>query len=100
MVTTEDENEAFRIVRAIMTRCVPPERVVMRDSKTYCSILLDDNNRKPICRLWFNAKQRYLGIFDAEKNETKVPIETLADIYKQADGLMATVARYDGCKGG
>ena len=33
IVTTEEELEGFRIVRAITTRVVPPERVVYRDTK-------------------------------------------------------------------
>ncbi|MFA7330205.1 MAG: type I restriction endonuclease [Candidatus Delongbacteria bacterium] len=94
-VTTEAEAEGYRIVRAIVCRNVAPERVVMRDSQTYCGILLDDNNRKPICRLRFNAKQKYLGVFGADKQETKIPILELTEIYKHADELLATVASYD-----
>ena len=59
-------------------------------------ILLDDNNRKPICRLWFNAKQKYVGIIDEEKNETREPIDDPSDIYRYADALLATVHRYEG----
>lgn len=50
IVTTEEELEGFRIVRAIIARVVVPDRVIYRDTKTYMGILLDDNNRKPICR--------------------------------------------------
>ena len=35
------------------------------------SVLIDNNNRKPICRFHFNGRQKYLGTFDAEKNETR-----------------------------
>ncbi len=94
-VTTEEETEGYRIVRAIVCRSVAPERVVMRDSQTYCGIMLDDNNRKPICRLRFNAKQKYLGVFGSDKQETKIPILELTEIYKHADELLATVASYD-----
>jgi len=92
---TEDEFHGFYIVQAILTQVIDPTRVTMRDQKTHCSVLLDNTNRKPICRLWFNAAQKYVSLFDAEKNETKVPIEGLADIYKLANQLKDTVARYD-----
>jgi len=59
-------------------------------------ILLDDNNRKPICRLHFNRKQKYLGVFDEHKKERQEPIESLNDIYNFADALKATAQRYDG----
>ena len=56
---------------------------------------MDDNNRKPICRLRFNAtKQKYLGLFDADKNEEKIPIDSVADIYKYSDRLRATAVGY------
>lgn len=94
IVTTEDEVEGYRIVKSIMREVVDVSRVAMRDTKSYCGILFDDNNRKPICRLRFNSSQYYLGLFDAEKNEDKVPIDSLDDIYKYADRLKATAGFY------
>lgn len=95
IVTTEEELEGFRIVRAIICKTIEPERVYHRDTKSYMGILLDDNNRKPICRLWFNTRQKYLGLFDETKKETRQPIEILSDIYKFADDLNATVIKYE-----
>jgi predicted type IV restriction endonuclease len=95
VTTTEEEVHGFYIVQAILTQVIDPARVIIRDQKTHCSILLDNTNRKPICRLWFNSPQKRVGLFDAEKKETKVPIDSLADIYKLADHLKAAVARYD-----
>lgn len=66
-------------------------RLAMRDTKSYCGILLDDNNRKPVCRLRFNRSQKYLGLIDGEKNEERVPISSLDELYQHADRLKATV---------
>ncbi len=83
--TTLEELEGYQIVKAIACSEVKPQRVVHRDSKSYFAILLDDNNRKPIARLHFNSKsKKYLGLFDADKNETKHPIESLDGIYQFA----------------
>lgn len=92
--TTLEEIEGFQIVRAIVCSEVAPSRIAQRDNKTYFGVLLDDNNRKPIARLWFNTSQKYLGVFDADKNETRHPIETLDEIYRFADDLRATVQSY------
>jgi hypothetical protein len=92
--TTLDELEGFAIVRAIVVSDVAYERVVDRDAKSYFAILLDDNNRKPICRLHFNRAQKYLGLFDADKKETRVPLGAASDIYLHADALRETVRRY------
>ena len=93
--TTEEEIEGFHIVKAIARQVVAPERVVHRDTKSYMGILLDDNNRKPICRLRFNWSQKYLGLFDAAKDETKHEIASLDDIYRFAEQIKATARRYD-----
>lgn len=94
IVTTEEELEGYRVVRAIVCGEVAPARVVARDNKSYFSVLLDDNNRKPIARLWFNRTKKYLGIFDEAKTETRVPIDRIEDIYQHAEHLRRTVARY------
>lgn len=94
IVTTEEELEGWNIVRAICAKSVAPSRVVHRDTKSYMGILLDDNNRKPICRLWFNSKQKYLGVFDEKKEETRIPIESVVDIYQHADKILELLVTY------
>ncbi|MBA3019863.1 type I restriction enzyme HsdR N-terminal domain-containing protein [Propionicimonas sp.] len=93
--TTLDEVEGYNIVRAIVVSEVDYLRVVARDTKSYCGILLDDNNRKPICRLHFNRGQKYLGLFDSDKQETRVPIDRVEDIYRHADHLRLTAKGYE-----
>lgn len=95
VVTTDEEREGFMIVRAIGARLAPVERITMRDAKSYCAILMDDNNRRPICRLYFNsATTKNLGIFDPEKNETKIRIDSPADIYRNAEAIEAVIRAY------
>ena len=95
IVTTPDELQAFMIVRAIGSRIAPVGRITMRDAKSWCSIFMDDNNRKPICRLYFNGKNsKFIGIFGPDKSETKVPIEDLSEIFKHSDSLEACMKAY------
>ena len=94
IVTTEVEVDGYNIVRSILRETVDVKRIDMRDAKTYCSVLLDDNNRKPICRLRFNSATLYLGLF-TEKTEEKIALESVEEIYKYADRLKATVAEYE-----
>jgi hypothetical protein len=96
IVTTEEEIEGFYVVKAIVREVIDVKRVFMRDTISHCGILLDDTNRKPICRLWFNSPQeKVLGIFDENKQETKHPIVDVNEIYKFADELKKTVLHYD-----
>jgi hypothetical protein len=94
ILTTLEELEGYHIVRALVRSVVDAKRIVQRDTQSYFGILLDDNNRKPICRLHFNRSQKYLGIFDEEKNETRHAISSIDDIYEYADQLKKTVAYY------
>lgn len=97
IATSAEEVEGFHTVRAILRDVVPTKRVFMRDAQSYCAILLDDNNRKPICRLRFNNTQKLrLGVFNAQKDEEQVALESVDDIYKFADQIKATVTAYLG----
>ena len=96
IVTTEEELEGYNIVRAIAAKVVSPVRIAHRDTKSYMGILLDDNNRKPICRLWFNTKQKYLGIIGDSREETRYPIDSVVDIYQHADKILDVLARHEG----
>ncbi|MCK1783777.1 type I restriction enzyme HsdR N-terminal domain-containing protein [Pseudomonas sp. TNT11] len=95
ILTTLEELEGYHIVRALVRSVVDAKRIVQRDTQSYFGILLDDNNRKPICRLHFNRSQKYLGIFDEEKNETRHAISSIDEIYEYADQLKKTVGYYD-----
>jgi hypothetical protein len=93
--TTLEELEGYQIVKAIACSEVKPQRVTHRDAKSYFAVLLDDNNRKPIARLHFNGKkQKYLGVFDADKIETRHAINSLDEIYLHADTIRAVIASH------
>ncbi|MDN6412012.1 MAG: type I restriction enzyme HsdR N-terminal domain-containing protein [Yaniella sp.] len=93
--TTLEELEGYQIVKAIACSEVKPERVAQRDAKSYFAILLDNNNRKPIARLRFNSKkQKFVGLFDENKVETRLPIDGLESIYNHAETIRETVRRH------
>ncbi len=92
--TTLEELEGFHIVKSIVRTVVSPSRIAHRDTQSYFGVLLDDNNRKPICRLHFNRTQKYIGMFNANKEETRHAVDTLDDIYGFAEALKETVSFY------
>lgn len=94
LVTTETEIEAYHMVKAILRETVDPKRVVMRDAKSYCSVLLDDNNRKPICRFRFGDAKKVLVLFDEQRNEMPVQIGDLHEIYQFAEKLKLIPSYY------
>lgn len=87
IATTPEELDGYNIVRAILCSEVKAERITHRDVRTYFAVMLD--NKKTIARLYFNRTQKYLGLFDDQKIETRVPIESPEEIYDHADALRA-----------
>lgn len=94
IVTTQEEVDAYNIVRAILAGVVDPIRIHMRDAKSYCAILLDNNNRKPVCRLHFNSKSIWrIGLF-IEGKEQKHDITALTEIFSHREALIKTATDY------
>ena len=70
------------------------EKVEMRDAKSYCAILFDDNNRKPICRLFFNNEEnKAIVLFDGAQEE-KIFITAVEDLFSFRSRILATVQKY------
>ncbi|MFC0581435.1 hypothetical protein [Micrococcoides hystricis] len=89
--TTDEEVQGFMIIQAIASKLTDPLRVHMRDAKSYCAILFDDNNRKAICRLRFNNLDRLrLGVF-VDGAEIVHDIDAVEGIYAFADEIEARV---------
>lgn len=94
IVTTQEELDAFYMIRAICSEVTPASNIHIRDQKSYCGILFENNNRKPIVRLHFNGKKLHIGIFDETKAENRIPIESLEEIFSHKDKILETVTRY------
>jgi hypothetical protein len=96
VVTTEEELNGFYIVKSILRAKLASVRLNYRDSQSYMSIILDDNNRKPICRLWLNGQsKKFIGLFDKDKKETKHELTTLDDIFNYSVQLLETISFYE-----
>lgn len=92
--TTAEEMEAFYIIRAILCVKVNVSRIVNRDQQSYFGVLLDDNNRKPLCRLHFNSRKKYVSFFDTGKEE-KIEIQNNNELYENASRLIKTIEIYE-----
>ena len=95
IVTTEEELEAFQIVKAILREKIPAERIAHRDTQSYFGVLLDDNNRKPVCRFHFGTSRKQIELFHNGKDAgERMLLESLEDIYKHRDSLHQTLENY------
>ena len=95
VVTTEEELEGFMIVKTILRQKISATRITHRDAQSYFAILLDDNNRKTICRLYLNGSKKFFVTLDDQKKEVKNEINSLDDIFKHSETLLKIVDNYD-----
>ncbi|MDA3616370.1 type I restriction endonuclease [Polluticaenibacter yanchengensis] len=96
LITTEEEMEGAQIIKAILREILPATRISFRDTQSYFGILLDNNNRKPICRLHFNSSNKYVELFNNGKdNGEKKLIGSLDDIYSFKMELQSTIKNYE-----
>lgn len=93
--TTEEELEAYCIIKSVLRNEISVDRITIRDVQSYCSILLDDNNRKPLCRLYFNTTKKYISTFDENKKETKIEIQGLNSIFQYAKYFEQSIRCYE-----
>jgi hypothetical protein len=95
-ITTEEEIEGSQIIKAILRENLSATRIAFRDTQSYFGILLDDNNRKPICRLHFNSANKYVELFhNGKDNGEKRAINSLEDIYDFKKELLETIKIYE-----
>ena len=87
VVTTMEEIEGYHIVKFVLRDMVDPKRIVMRDQKSFCTVILDDNRNKNICRLWFNSANKQVGIIDPSGQRVRRPINTIDDIFGLSEHL-------------
>lgn len=92
---TELEQEAFYIVKSILRTKVDGSRIFHRDTVRYLNILLDDSNRKTICRLYLNTSKKYLALFDEKNKENRIEISSIDSIYDYSDQLIDSLMRFE-----
>lgn len=93
--TTEEELEAFMIVKAILRQQVDVSRISYKDAQSYFSIVLDGSTRKTICRLYLNGNKKYIVTFDENRKEVKNEITSLDDIFSYSNILLNAVDTYE-----
>lgn len=94
IITTDEEIEAFYIIRGILAGTIPVEDIAHRDTESYFGILYKDNNRKPICRLNLDTRNKQLLIPDENKKFERIYIKSLNEIYNYKSKLIESAKRY------
>lgn len=94
IITTDDEKEAFFIVKSILRAKINCERIIERDLQGFFAVIIDDSIRQTVCRFYFSNTKKVLSIIDEAKKETKFELEKLDDIFNYSQQLLLASERY------
>jgi hypothetical protein len=94
IVLTEEELESLYIVKSILRPYVEVGRITYKDTVYYFNIILDGSIKKVICRMYLNGTNKYIGLFDEAKKETKHPISNINGIYDHSDAIVKTLSYF------
>ena len=90
IITTQDELDAFYIIRAILSEFVPINDIIYKDTERYFGIFYK-NLRQTLCRLYMNAKNKSLMIPDKDKVYAKYELGAVSDIFKYKEQLISSL---------
>jgi hypothetical protein len=93
--TTLEEVEAYTIIKTLLSYTISPDRISYRDAQSYMAIILDNNNRKTICRLYFNSNNKFIAILDKDKKETRHKIINNNDIFDIKEDLIRCISELE-----
>lgn len=89
IITTQEEIEAFYIVRSILRPHISCERITYRDFQNWFSILVDDTQRRIICKLYLsNPENKRISFYGDDNKEVKHQIQSLDDIYNFSEQVI------------
>lgn len=88
VVTTQEELDAYNIIRSILRKSIDAARITYKDYKTYFVVNLDNSEWYWICRISIGARKKRIGIpVDKYKSCDWIQIDSIDDIFKYADKL-------------
>lgn len=89
---SEEEQEAYYIVRAILAEKIDSSRITYRDTINYLNIVCDDSRKKWICNLFLKSSNRMIAFNDGI--DEKIKIEKLQDLYSFRGKLLEVAEKF------
>lgn len=94
IVTTEEELEAYFIIKNILSDTVDHHDITYKDTESYINILYKGNTRKWICRLKLTDSQKTLIVPDENKKDVKYQMQDIYELPQYKDALTEVLSRY------
>ena len=94
VITTEDEIQAFYIVKSILSDIMPLNKITYKDTENYFGILFDNKVTKWICRLKLGDLKKSIIFPEIADMPQRRYIESLDDIYKYKNEIIESASRF------
>lgn len=94
IVTTEEELEAYVIVKMLLKDSVSVEDISCKDTINYFAVLYQGKTTKWICRFILRDSHKLLIIPDENKKENRIPIDSIYAIENYKEQLIEVLTRY------
>jgi hypothetical protein len=98
IITTEEEIQAYGIVKGILCDLLDPERIFYKDTENYFAILYDNKVTKWLCRLYLDGKKKLLVIPPAAvppfDKEARYTLDSVNSLYVCRESLRASAQRF------
>ena len=91
IITTQEEIDAYNIVRSILRKNIDAQRITYKDNKTYFVVNID-NGYWWVCRFYFGSRKKQICFpTDNYKSKEMFEIETIDDIFNYEDKLIESL---------
>lgn len=88
IITTQEEIDAYNIVRSILRQYVDVKRIQYIDYKSYFTVNLDGSTWWWVCRLYLGKRKKQFCIpKDGYKSNEWIEIESIDDLFNYADKI-------------
>lgn len=93
--TTILELDFFNRIVSILSDVVDPNRIDFRDSKGLFAVNLDNNIRRPICKLYLNNPDKmFIGLINEDGSLLKVRITDISELDELKDDLLRPINKF------
>lgn len=93
IITTNEELEAFAIIKSILRKAIDVNDITYKDTETYFGIIYKNNSRKWICRIYLGSKKSIVFHTD-DKSQERIYLESLNDLYLHEEKFIDVVQKF------
>ena len=94
IITTEEELEAFYIVKAILRSTIEAQRISYKDTLSYFSVIIDRKVTRWVCRIYLKDNVKYILIPSEDRTAARYDLKNIDDIYNLAPQLILRTTQF------